>query len=213
MTRIQVETGSVTRGYGLLEAYLARQRANIADRLVPASLRHGRILDIGCGGEPYFLPRTEFAEKIGVDKVVDEPTANARHASIRLMHFDINASNHLPFPSESISVVTMLAVFEHVRVDRLIALINEIERLLRPGGAYIVTTPAGWTAPILTLMKWLRLVSPVEIDEHQDAYSRAKIRYVLQHSRFAGGPIYFGSFELLMNTWMVVTKSESPPSV
>ena len=69
MTRIQVEIGSVTRGSGLLEAYLAAQRAKIADRLVPASLRPGRILDIGCGGEPYFLARTEFAEKIGVDKV------------------------------------------------------------------------------------------------------------------------------------------------
>ena len=184
----------------------------MADRLVPATHRHGRILDIGCGCEPYFLARTEFATKIGLDKVVngEASAGNTRYPSIRLMPFDVNESPKLPEPSESVDVVTMLAVFEHIQVDRLVILINEIERVLKKDGVYILTTPAGWTGPILTFMKWLRLVSPVEINEHQDAHSRSKIREILGRTRLGSHPARFGSFELFMNTWVVVTKSGDP---
>ena len=213
MTDAASAARSVTRGYGLLEGFLASQRARMADSLIPLRLRHGTILDIGCGCEPYFLTRTDFANKIGVDKVFCAgPTAgSARHGSIGLMPFDINANDQLPFRSESFNVITMLAVFEHLSRRRLVLLINEIERVLKSGGVYILTTPAGWTAPILTTMKWLRLVSPVEIDEHQDAYSRAKLRAVLRQTRFAGHPMRFGSFELFMNNWVVVTKESKSP--
>ncbi len=204
MTRVHVETGSLTRGYGFLEGFLARQRAAMADRLLPAPVRCGRILDIGCGSTPFFLARTEFAMKVGLDKA---PIADASCRSLMcVLGFDLNGDGRLPFPSGSFNAVTMLAVFEHLRVDRLTTVLDEIERVLRPGGVFIMTTPAGWTGPILTAMKWLHLVSPVEIDEHQDAYSRAKIRQVLQQSRFRNHPTHFGSFELFMNTWAMVTK-------
>ncbi len=213
MTFTEGKISSVTRGYGLLETFLAKQRATLADRLVPARFRDGRILDIGCGCRPYFLTRTAFARKWGVDKVVDEAPAAARagQPSIHLAHFDINTSNRLPFDSEWFDVVTMLAVLEHIPADRLVLLIDEIERILRPGGAYILTTPAGWTGPILTMMKSLRLVSPVEIDEHQDSYSHAKIRRLFQQTRLADMPIRMGSFELFMNTWVMVVKDVSTP--
>jgi hypothetical protein len=47
-----------TRGRGLLEPWLAKMRAQRANRLIPAELRAGRILDIGCGSFPYFLSHT-----------------------------------------------------------------------------------------------------------------------------------------------------------
>ena len=57
-----------TRGSGLLEPFLARLRARKANRLIPAHLRSGRILDVGCGSFPYFLSHTEFAEKFALDQ-------------------------------------------------------------------------------------------------------------------------------------------------
>ncbi|MDP2947815.1 MAG: hypothetical protein Q8N88_06895, partial [Nanoarchaeota archaeon] len=56
-----------TRGTGLLEKYLAKKRAHMANKLIPESLRRGRILDVGCGETPFFLLNTKFNEKYGID--------------------------------------------------------------------------------------------------------------------------------------------------
>lgn len=188
----------------------------MADRLIPLDHRHGRILDIGCGSYPYFLARTHFAEKVGIDKVVpigDFPQGQDIDASIRLMSFDLEHDHQLPLDTMSVDVVTMLAVLEHIQYDRLVNVLNEAERVLRPGGLLIMTTPAGWTAPILTILKWLRLVSAIEIDEHQDAYSQRKIRALLATTRLADMPTRYQFFECWMNLCVCVTKppeSHSP---
>jgi hypothetical protein len=58
-----------TRGYGVLENFLSRQRSNVANRLIPDSLRRGKILDIGCGTFPLFLNKVAVKEKYAIDKV------------------------------------------------------------------------------------------------------------------------------------------------
>jgi len=57
----------VTRGSGLLEGFLARQRSRQARTLIPPSSGNGRVLDIGCGSYPLFLVGSEFAEKFGLE--------------------------------------------------------------------------------------------------------------------------------------------------
>jgi hypothetical protein len=59
----------VTRGDVLLEGFLAKKQAHLANRLIPPHLREGRILDIGCGAYPNFLLNTVCAEKSGLDKI------------------------------------------------------------------------------------------------------------------------------------------------
>jgi hypothetical protein len=59
----------ITRGFGLFESFLAKQRAKIADKLIPSTHRKGRILDIGCRVYPIALLSIEFSEKYGLDKV------------------------------------------------------------------------------------------------------------------------------------------------
>lgn len=58
----------ITRGYGLLERFLAKKRAQKANELIPQLYRKGRILDIGSGAYPFFLLTTSFSEKFGVDR-------------------------------------------------------------------------------------------------------------------------------------------------
>ncbi len=197
----------VTRGHGLLERTLAWLRARKANRLIQPAQRQGRILDFGCGSYPFFLVGTSFAEKHGLDKMADPahppPGLDPR---IRLAQFDTYAADHLPFDAEFFDVVTMLAVFEHIRVDSLTKLITDIHRVLKPGGAYVMTTPSGWTGPILTTLKHLRLVSREEIDEHEDSYSVAKIRAIMANTPFAPDRTSYGHFELGMNVWMRATK-------
>jgi len=186
-----------TRGYGLLEPFLARQRAKIANRLIPVELRHGRILDIGCGSHPYFLAHTTFREKFAIDQsegvdVLDD---------IAWFTLDLNASPELPFEDNFFSVVTMLAVIEHLDPHSLVTLFRECKRVLIPGGIVIFTTPAAWSDRLLRLMAKLQLVSKEEIEEHVYTYTLPLLGWYFGSAGFPMQQVQFGYFELGLNLW------------
>lgn len=197
--------GNVTRGHGVLEPFLAKLRARKANSLITPEQRRGRILDFGCGSYPFFLSTTEFSGKFGLDKMVGAD-GNGVLPGVQLAPFDIYATDRLPFEDGFFDVVTMLAVFEHIRVDRLELLITEIHRVLKPGGSYVMTTPSGWTGPILDGLKILGCVSKEEIDEHEDSYSAAKIRAIMGRTPFDPARTQIGYFEVGMNVWLRARK-------
>ena len=197
---------NVTRGYGLLEEFLAKQRCRIASKLMPPVHGKGRILDIGCGMHPLFLLSTSFAEKYGLEKFHPQDHAHLKDQGLTIVCRDMEKETELPFPSNFFNVVTMLAVFEHMEPDRLAPLIKEIHRVLRPEGVYILTTPAFWTDGLLRVLARLKIVSSVEIDEHKAAYSHSSISRLLQNGGFLKGMLRFGYFEMFMNIWATATK-------
>ena len=87
----------VTRGSGLLEGFLARQRVRVANRKIPAGHREGRLLDVGCGTFPFFLANTSFREKYGVDKFVPGEPEEGWAGVIRMVRHDVEAPGGLPF--------------------------------------------------------------------------------------------------------------------
>jgi len=196
-----------TRGHGALEGYLARRRAQKANQLIPEQQRRGRLLDVGCGSYPYFLATTQFAEKWGIDQVfAAESTLELDDGHVALIPFDIQRDVSLPFATDFFSVVTMLAVFEHIEPARLKFLLGEVHRVLQPGGTFVMTTPSSWTDWLLKLMAGLGLVSHAEIDEHKDTYSQAEIKSALGTAGFNSGKISSGSFEVGANLWATATK-------
>jgi len=197
---------SVTRGYGLLEKQLAKQRTRVANKLIPRDRRSGRLLDIGCGTYPYFLAHTDFKEKFGLDTAGGPAGCDD---SITLLSHDLHKETVLPFQDEYFDVVTMLAVFEHIEPERLPVLLAEIRRVLKPGGMYILTTPAGWTDKLLRILAKLRLVSAAEIEDHKAAYDHAKIASLLLNAQFKETKIARGHFELFMSLWMSAGKEET----
>src|ERR1700674_1937809 len=140
----------VTRGHGFLEAFLAHQRARRADSLIPEQARSGRILDVGCGSYPTFLVNTVFGERYGLDRLL--VAADVGDLPVKLVEHDVAGGSRLPFDDSFFDVVTMLAVFEHLETAALRRLLEEIHRVLRPGGLYVLTTPASWTEGLLKLM-------------------------------------------------------------
>lgn len=192
----------VTRGSGLLEGLLARLRAKQANRLIPATLRMGRILDIGCGSNPYFLAHTSFKEKFAIDQL----PASSGLAEIAWHSLDLNVDPHLPFEDSFFSVITMLAVVEHLDPRRLVELFKECYRVLSPGGMVAITTPAAWSDRLLHSMARLRLVSKEEIDEHVFAYTLPLLGWYFGTAGFRMESLRFGYFEVGLNMWATAFK-------
>ena len=194
---------NVTRGYGLLEKFLAKKRARIANKFIPSSLRKGKILDIGCGTIPFFLIHTKFAHKFGIDPFVNNDIITKK---INLKRFDIEKNIKLPFNDNYFDVITMLAVFEHIEPDKLTDILKEIRRVLKIGGRFILTTPCPWTDKILRIMTKLRLVSKKEIEEHKGAYPHSSLISYFVNAGFDKSKIKLGYFEFYLNTWAYVDK-------
>ena len=191
-----------TRGRGILEPLLAKWRANKANQLIPSNLRHGRILDIGCGSYPYFLSHTLFANKFSIDQ--QNPAKVFK--DINWIVLDLNQNPDIPHEDSFFDVITLLAVIEHLDPNMLIDLFKEIYRVLKPGGILIITTPAHWTNGLLYIMSKLKLVSKEEIEEHKFTYTLPLIGWFFGKAGFSLNNVKFGYFELYMNLWGLAQK-------
>lgn len=100
----------------------------------------GGVLDIGCGrGEWLQLLSAEGIEGRGVDRnrVFIEA---CRDAGLEVVEQD--ALTYLRSqPDNSLSAVTAIHFVEHVPFEKLIAIVDEIRRTLKPGGLLISETP------------------------------------------------------------------------
>jgi 2-polyprenyl-3-methyl-5-hydroxy-6-metoxy-1,4-benzoquinol methylase len=195
--------GSSTFQYTPLDRFLTARRAARADRLIPASLRGGRVLDVGCGRHPVFLAQTRFAAKVGLDHVAPlDPPADAR-----FVVFDLEHSAALPFRDDSFDVVTMLAVLEHVGQERIVPLLDDIFRTIRPGGALVLTTPPPWTdAVVLKVLAGAHLVSRQLVDDHEETFTPGELEALFDRTRFGSKRLRLGYFQLFMNIWAVARK-------
>lgn len=195
----------MTRGKGLLEPILADLRAQRANKLIPSSLRNGRILDIGCGSYPYFLAHTSFAEKFAIDQI---PLPQLTAAELRIESFtlDLEVKPRLPFQDNFFEAVTLLAVVEHLDPAHMAALFKEIYRVLKPGGQVILTTPAAWSDGLLKFMARINLVSAEEIHEHAYAYTLPLLGWYFGQAGFEMTKIKFGYFEFMLNMWATAQK-------
>jgi SAM-dependent methyltransferase len=194
-----------TRGKGLLEPTLAHLRTQRANSLIPPDLRAGRILDIGCGSFPYFLSHTSFEEKFAVDQLPLSKEAATRNR-IEFFTLDLNTEPRLPFDDNFFSVVSLLAVVEHLDPDSMAILFKESHRVLKSGGQVIMTTPAAWSDGLLKFMARINLVSAEEIHEHAFAYTLPLIGWHFGQAGFEMKKVRFGYFEFMLNMWATATK-------
>ena len=154
----------------------------------------------------FFPVNVDFAEKYGLDKIAQIDFDGKKEQAITLISFEIEKEERIPFENNYFDVVSMLAVFEHLEPERLVKIHKEIYRILKPGGMYIMTTPAFWTDRLLRFLAKIRLISEVEIKEHKGIYNFSKISSVLQQACFDKEELKFGYFEIFMNTWVTATK-------
>ncbi len=122
----------------------ARRQADMLAAILAAVPAPARILDLGCGDGAATqvaaarCPGHRFA---GLDWSA-RSAALARHRGVRVVRADVAGA--LPVASGSIDVVIMSEVIEHL-VDTDAA-VQEVHRVLRPGGSLLLSTPnlAAW---------------------------------------------------------------------
>lgn len=121
---------------------------------------NGKILDVGCGTKPYesFF---NYGDYIGLeyDTGIDSEKKTADY------YYD---GKTFPFDSESFDSVICNQVLEHVFEPK--EFLSEINRILKPGGKFLITVPFAW-------------------DEHEQPYDFARyssfgIVYLLEKNGF-----------------------------
>ncbi|HAB51536.1 MAG TPA: hypothetical protein DCE80_05075 [Ignavibacteriales bacterium] len=109
---------------------------------------HGQdVLDIACGtGYGTKLLASRAKRVIGID--LNEKTieyANQSYSGDNITYLVANAGK-IPLDNSSIDAVVSFETIEHVSCDR--TFLNEVKRVLRPGGKFILSTPNGyWENP------------------------------------------------------------------
>ena len=192
---------SPTRGFGLLEAWLARARAKRANSLIPEAARCGTIIDIGCGVPATFLATTRFGRKIGIDIRTAHESDSVE--SIERIVFDVT-KGLLPLMDESADVVTMLAMIEHVPRESIPTLLADIRRILRPKGLLVITSPTPFARAPLWILSMLGLISREEIRDHKGLLHAQDLTSMLESAGMS--TLGQGTFEWGMNTWLLASR-------
>jgi tRNA (uracil-5-)-methyltransferase TRM9 len=122
----------------------------------------GRLLNVGCGHGPDFLPFKEGFELHGIDFSRGMLAQAQRYAvkfelTVSLVAADVGS---LPYADDSFDWAIAVAVYHHIKGDeeRLKAL-RELYRVLRPGGEAFITVwnrwqPRFWSKSKDTLVPW-----------------------------------------------------------
>jgi ubiquinone/menaquinone biosynthesis C-methylase UbiE len=130
----------------------------------------GRALDVGCGtGANTAVLRAHARDVVGLD-FRPEGIATARQQHCGDASFIRGHAARLPFADHVFDVVTALDVLEHVDDE---AALDEIVRVLRPGGTIIVSVPA---------MPWLWSYRDIDAG-HRRRYARRGLLELFRQSR------------------------------
>ena len=115
----------------------------------------GIMLDVGCGeGRHIFgiMQQNPLMQCIGLDmdkkslKKAEEGYAYFKTLSQAGVDFLIGSAYSIPLPNDSVDIVICSEVLEHLHEYN--DAINEIHRVLKPGGKFYASVPASWPEKI-----------------------------------------------------------------
>lgn len=128
------------------------RRSKILELLQP----NARVLDIGCANALVLRSLPSTFQRTGVD-IASSLLQRAQQAGIETVVSDFD-NNPLPLPDDYYDLVLANDVIEHVlHTDHVI---NEINRVLKPGGNLVVSIP-NINQPISCLMQFILDLTPM----------------------------------------------------
>jgi ubiquinone/menaquinone biosynthesis C-methylase UbiE len=206
-----IDDPAAARAYGrimrlphvaLLRRFLARR----ATDLVAA----GEAADLGCGPGYLAIELARWAPELRVtgvdlsDAMLTQAIANARLAGVaHQTDFRTADAALLPFPDASLDLVVSTLSLHHW--DDAVPIFNEVARVLRPGGAFLLFDLRRDLGPIPWLLFWFatHVVVPAALRQvgeplgsRNAAYTPDEAAALLQTSRLTGWRVARGPFWL-----------------
>ncbi len=160
-----------------------------------------RHLDLGCGAVPRNPYRATDVHGVDIALPADADSARFRRANLTL--------DPIPYPDASFDSVSAYDFLEHVprllitadgRATRFpfVELMDEIHRVLRPGGRFYALTPA-WPRP-----------EAFHDPTHVNTITLGTAAYFCGASPEARMYGFRGSFEALRNEWALLPEARDP---
>jgi cyclopropane fatty-acyl-phospholipid synthase-like methyltransferase len=188
-----------TKDFGALDKFIARWRLS---KVLSHIEKGDKVLDFGCGNQAFFLRAAEelLSEGIGIDYDVE-----TQQLSPKLRTIGGKYEEQLPFESQYFDKIVMLAVLEHIPLDKVDALMQEFKRLLKPGGKLVFTTPTPLSKPVLEFMAYnLKIIVEAEIRDHKKYYNKNDVLELAQRNGLLLSS--YATFQLGMNSVMTFSK-------
>jgi SAM-dependent methyltransferase len=140
--------------------------------------REAAVIDLGCGHGAlmYVARQLGYGNILGIDRS-SEQVASARSLGIDGVREGDLVETISRLPPESNDVVVTFDVIEHFRKDELVWFVDQVFRVLRPGGRWIIHTPNA-ESPFGARMRYWDFT-------HEGAFTRVSIRQLLLSSGFA----------------------------
>ena len=191
------------------EPFLRRFRFNQAIKYIKKN-KPLVLLDLGCGPN---IPFYFFAEKnkvifkkyIGIDPLINKKLIDKFVKGGNILILNQSLINKIPLPSLSIDYIVAFAFLEHI--ENLDDIIKEALRVLKPGGKIILTTPTPKAKKILEFLSFkLKLVSPREIAEHKNYFTKEDLLSLIPKNKKLHFKIIHQYFEFGLNNLLVIIK-------
>lgn len=139
--------------------------------------RDAAIIDLGCGHGAllYFARQAGYRQLSGVD-LSPEQVAEAARLGIEGVRQGDLMDTLAELPSDSHDVVVAFDVIEHFTRDELLPFVDEVLRVLKPGGTWIINTPNA-ESPLFGRIRYGDLT-------HEQAFTAVSMGQLLLSSGF-----------------------------
>jgi SAM-dependent methyltransferase len=168
----------ITEDYHWWFASRTRALNSLMSQFLPKT-RGLRLLDVGCGAGNMIHHLSRYGQVKGIE-IDPRPVKMARQRGYDVDQFD--ATQPMPFSSNSFDAVTALDVIEHTHDD--LAVLADSYRVLKPGGHMIITVPA---------LMWLWSHND-DINAHVRRYTAANLQQKLAQTGFQVRRVTYNNF-------------------
>ncbi len=156
------------------------QRAPYLKRVIREhfpSDRSARIIDLGCGhgAVVYFAQAAGYQNVVGVDRSPEQIKEAQRLGIAGVREGDLLKTLE-SLSDESVDLIVAFDVIEHFTKDELVLLVDEVNRVLRKSGKWIIHTPNG-ESPFAGRIRYGDFT-------HEQAFTRTSLAQLLNASGF-----------------------------
>lgn len=177
-----------------LDRFLESLRFTKAKPHIP---REARLLDIGAGDGAFLSSLNGYIQSgVGIDPILTHDMELWETCHLVPGRFPQDFGGCEPL----FDVITLLAVIEHIPTAELTTLAEACWKMLVPKGRVIITVPHPCVDNILNILKTLRIIEGLSIEEHH-GFNPEELPYIfnrwtlLKKERFELGCNYLFIFE------------------